>query len=242
MNVQEYYNQYWSDSGFYPHGQITPKIADLFQTYLQPGARCLDVGCGDGRAAGVWLTNKGVQYTGVDISHNAIKDAKALGLNAIQIDDVTRLPFPDNSFDAVVCFEVLEHLFNPLLAVQEMIRVMRPGAVLLCTVPNLAYWRRRVDMMLLGRWNPLGDDLSVEQPWRDPHIRFFNPGVLRRMLRRAELEHITVGGHAGTFWGDMPWIGRRMGDRYGPTPYRRLERSMPALFAYRLHAIAFKPG
>ena len=50
-------------------------------------------------------------------------------------------------FTVVVCFEVLEHLFAPHLAVAEMHRVLEPGGVLIATVPNVAYWRRRLDFL-----------------------------------------------------------------------------------------------
>ena len=66
------------------------------------------------------------------------------------------------------------------------------------SAPNVAYWRLR-DNMLLGLWNPLGDALAIEQPWRDPHIRFFTPGTLKRMLEHAGFSGAAVGAHGGCF-------------------------------------------
>ena len=131
--------------------------------------------------SGVWLTRNGRKYTGVDVSEEGVSLAQSIGLDARAIEDAASLPFDSATFDVVLCIEVLEHLFTPHLAAKECARVLRPGGILLATTPNVAYWRRRLDMVLFGRWHPDGDHLSVEQPWRDPHIRFFNPGALRQM-------------------------------------------------------------
>jgi SAM-dependent methyltransferase len=164
-----------------------------------------------------------------------------LGLDSAKIPDATCLPFSDGSFDAAACIEVLEHLFEPQRAVSEVLRVLRPGGVLIVTVPNIAYWRWRLDLALLGRWNPLGDTLAVREPWRDPHIRFFNPKTLRQMLVAAGFNPVEVRGHGGRFLGDLPWVGRKVRGLIGPSPmYRGMERLLPSLFAYRLHAVATK--
>jgi methionine biosynthesis protein MetW len=199
----------------------------------------LDVGCGDGRTSGLWLKQYGCDYVGVDISKNALQAAKRLGLEVTQIEDASCLPFSEASFDAAVCVEVLEHLFEPHHAAAEVLRVLKPGGVLIVTVPNVAYWRRRLDLAVFGRWNPLGDTLSVQQPWRDPHIRFFNPKTLRAMLASVGFHSIEVSGHGGTFLGDLPWIKRKLPAKV-VSPYIVFERLMPSLLAYRLHAVAYK--
>jgi SAM-dependent methyltransferase len=244
----DYYEGYWSEGNPLPPGggvwrpglgELLPSLRELFDKHIPNGARCLDVGCGDGRCVGLWLHERGREYVGVDVSAAAIRRARSLGLDARQIDDATSLPFDNDTFDAVVCIEVLEHLFQPQVAASEIRRVLKPGGVLLATVPNIAYWRRRVDLALLGRWHPLGDSLSVQQPWRDPHIRFFNPGALRRMLIGSGFASTYVGGHEGTLIGDLPLIRRfrRLESRW---LYQRLEGLVPSLFGAHLHAIARK--
>ena len=197
MNVRDYYERYWSAAAG-DGGRETPAtLARLFEEWIPEGASCLDLGCGDGRTSGLWLTSHGRGYEGVDVSERAIEEARTLGLNAWRIDDAAILPVPDASYDAVICVEVLEHLFSPLETVNEIARVLRRGGVLIVTVPNVAYWRRRLDLVLLGRWNPLGDARSVPEPWRDPHLRFFNPGSVRGLISAAGLTPVVVGGHAG---------------------------------------------
>lgn len=237
--IKDYYDAYWSDDGFQPTGKTPEWLPEMFGQVIPPGSTCLDVGCGDGGTAGLWLTGQGHRYVGVDVSGTAVSAARSAGLDARVIDDASELPFADGSFDVTIAIEVFEHLFQPQLALAEMYRVLVPGGVLAATVPNIAYWRRRVDLALLGRWNPLGDQFSVEQPWRDPHVRFFNPGSLRRMLVRQGFHSVHVFGVEGGLLKDTPWIGRRF--RRGGAVYRRVERLLPSLFGFRLCAVAYKP-
>jgi SAM-dependent methyltransferase len=241
-----YYETYWSEEGFCPTGRIVPPVRTLFERHIPASAKCLDVGCGDGRTSGLWLSQNGRSYLGVDVSSAAVDMARNAGLEAQVIDDAARLPFADAAFDAVVCIEVLEHLFEARDAAAEMARVLRPGGVAIVSVPNIAYWRRRADFAALGRWNPMGDERSVSEPWRDPHIRFFNSGILHRMLVDAGFDRVSVGGYGGTVLGDIPGL-RRLCRRHGgwavpdwrPNPiYAVFERALPSLFGYRLCAVA----
>ncbi len=238
MTTRDYYDRYWSTDGYHPTGQTSPALARLFERWVPTGAQCLDVGCGDGRTSGLWLRGHGCSYLGVDISEHAVEEARALGLQAQRIDDAASLPVPQGAYDVVVSVEVLEHLFLPLDALTEMARVLRPGGVLIVTVPNVAYWRRRLDLALLGRWHPMGDDRGVSEPWRDPHIRFFNPGSMRRIIIAAGLTPIVVSGHGGAMLRDVPWLGRRVHGGEASRPYRWLEQAIPSLFAARVYAVA----
>jgi SAM-dependent methyltransferase len=235
-----YYEEYWTPAGVATrhqgrgdYGDLTPSLAALLDTYVPAEATCLDLGCGDGRTAG-WLVRRGTRYIGVDVSRWALRGC---GLPVAQVTDAGRLPVRSASVDRVACLEVLEHLLAPQEAVTEARRVLRPGGLLLVTVPNVAYWRRRAELALLGRWQPLGDYLSVEQPWRDPHLRFFTPGALRRLLEGAGFEDVTVGGHDGTLLGDVPGL-RRLRGIEPRGLYGALERAVPSPFALRLHATA----
>jgi 2-polyprenyl-6-hydroxyphenyl methylase/3-demethylubiquinone-9 3-methyltransferase len=239
MIKQAYYERYWSTEGFLPHGYMKPELERLYSRHIPSGSSCLDVGCGEGQTSGPWLLHNRCQYVGVDVSENAVNLARASGLEARHIDGAYNLTFPDGSFDVVVCVEVLEHLFEPEAATAEMLRVLRPGGKLIATVPNFAYWRRRLEV-LSGRWNPLGDGLSVAQPWRDPHIRFFTAAALGRMMHSVGFTEVVVGGHAGAIVRDLPWIGHRLSQSAGGAVYRTFEALFPSLLGYGLHPIGRK--
>ncbi len=94
----------------------------------------LDAGCGSGILASI-IAEKlpSCSVSGVDIAPLA---RPVPGVN-FKTADIAALPFTDNSFDAVVCSEVLEHLFNPAEAAREIARVLSPGGSAFITVPNL---------------------------------------------------------------------------------------------------------
>ncbi len=90
----------------------------------------LDIGCGQKPYESIFLNAK--SYIGVDIEvsgHNH-KDSKVDFFYDGEI-----LPFPDSSFDSLVCFEVLEHVFNVDELFAELTRVLKPNGLFLATVP-----------------------------------------------------------------------------------------------------------
>lgn len=92
------------------------------------GARVLDIGARDGGLRA--YLPKDVSYQGMDIAPEFASDQ-------VLIRDISEgIPFPDGTFDAVFCIEVLEHVPNPFGAMGEINRVLRPGGVFLVSVPN----------------------------------------------------------------------------------------------------------
>ena len=105
---------------------------ELFRTVQQLapqlGGRILDVGCGNKPYAGLF---SGDEYVGLEIDTPENRTNKC----ADYYYDGRIFPFPDQSFDSVVCNQVLEHVFTPDIFLQEIQRVMKPGGKLLLTVP-----------------------------------------------------------------------------------------------------------
>lgn len=104
----------------------------------------LDVGCGEGFTLARLQKEKiGKSFEGIDNLDESIEIAKRLhpALN-IKKGDIYKLPFKSNSFDLVVCTEVLEHLDNPKKAYKELIRVS--NKYILISVPNEPFftWQR----------------------------------------------------------------------------------------------------
>lgn len=235
MESKSYYEEYWSDEGFKPTGRAGPALQRLFKQTVTPG-RWLDVGCGDGRTAGLWLREHGCEYVGVDVSATAVEQARAAGLDARLIEGAGALPFESGEFDGIVCVEALEHIFRPDEAVRDLRRVLRPGGRLVLTVPNVAYWHQRLELFV-GRWNPHGDDSSAEQPWRDPHVRFFTAEALTRLLLSSGFSSVRIGGLRGRLLGHVPGLARlRPAEPSAPT--RFMQRRRPSLFAMNLSAVA----
>lgn len=110
---------------------------------VQAEDRVLDVGCGDGGYIG-YCANCGADVTFVDIDPDKIKETEerlqgspARGIHGL-VSDANPLPLPDNHFDKVICTEVMEHVDHPVRFLAELVRVGKPGALYLLSVPDLA--------------------------------------------------------------------------------------------------------
>ena len=112
-------------------------LLQLLDRYLEPNGsherRILDVGCG----TGTMLTYLGTlgKAEGVDIDAEAVGYCRERGLENVRIGEAAELPFEDGSFDLVTALDVVEHLDDDAAAFREMRRVLRPGGLLLVTVP-----------------------------------------------------------------------------------------------------------
>ncbi len=115
------------DSGFYA------KYADALRP-ATPGARALDVGCGVGKVVGR-LIEAGFEAYGVDVSEPNIERAKKVTARC-QLYDGKRLPFEDNFFGSAGALNVLEHVEQPEVFIQELVRVTQPGGRVVISSPN----------------------------------------------------------------------------------------------------------
>jgi SAM-dependent methyltransferase len=231
--VRDYYDTYWA-APTQPRYELGEVLAGLLERHVDTSTRCLDVGCGAGQTYGQWVNRRAGAYSGVDVSEKAVELARGSGLDAEVIEDAAALPFEDESFDVAICIEVFEHLFSPDKAAAEICRVLRPGGTLIASAPNAAYWRLRANL-LFGLWNPLGDALAVEQPWRDPHIRFFTPQTMSRMLSHSGFSSIETKAHGGCFLDHLT----SRPTNFGVSPiYQRAEARFPSLLGATIHAVA----
>jgi 2-polyprenyl-6-hydroxyphenyl methylase/3-demethylubiquinone-9 3-methyltransferase len=236
---RDIYDVYWGPEGYAPVGySLNGPLLEVLEQHVGTGDDVLDLGCGDGSHCGPWITEHARSYLGVDVSATAVEMAQKLGLAAAVISDAGDLDgLEDGSFDRVVCVEVLEHLLDPIGAARETHRVLRTGGSLIATVPNAAHWRCRADA-LIGRWNPGGDDRSVAEPWRDPHIRFFSPQTFTSMLVSAGFQSVDIVALQDVSLADrMPGL-RRMARREMSPVERLLAERFPALLSDRICAIA----
>jgi SAM-dependent methyltransferase len=184
-------NQAWSPSNF----PFYPFERKLVERIGARGDICLDYGCGDARRYGHILQEMGFDYRGFDISQTAVRQAAALGVNVSLLNPDGTTDLPDGSCDFAICFEVFEHLLEPHVALAEIYRVLKPGGYLVCSVPNAAYFARRIEFLLTGFLNPKGDPtIERSAPWRDPHIRFFSAGTLGRFLTCEGFTEVKISG------------------------------------------------
>lgn len=116
--------------------------------YCPQGTSLLDVGCSAGYVLEAART-LGLRATGLDCSRFAVNVCRERGL-AAEVGSANQMPFPGNSFDFVTMKHTLEHLRDPLGALKEIHRVLRPNGVAFLIVPDAAYYKVRL-MPKIGR-------------------------------------------------------------------------------------------
>jgi SAM-dependent methyltransferase len=181
---------------------FVPERIPLFQAAIGRGKRVLDLGCRSGALTRHFL--EGNDVVGLDVDRAALAKAEALGIQPVQANVEEPLPFEEASFDAVVAGELLEHLQFPDGLVREIHRVLRPGGVVVGSVPNAYRLQGRL-RFLRGR-----------APEDDPtHVHMFSPADVRALLSAfADVRLSFVGGryrrlHARLLARDLVFSGRR---------------------------------
>jgi methionine biosynthesis protein MetW len=128
---------------------------------VKPGARVLDLGCGDGSLLRFLTEERGIAGYGVEIDDRNVLACVQNGVNVIQRDLEAGLSvFESGSFDFVILSQTLQAMRHTETIVREMLRVGREG---IATFPNFGYWRHRLQVML-GRM-PVSPDLPYQ--WFD---------------------------------------------------------------------------
>lgn len=159
----------------------------------------LDVGCGDGFFSQRIQEATRASVWGVDISLDATEKAGTRGIDARQCDLNEGICFEAESFDLVFCGEVIEHVFDPDLLLDETWRVLVPGGSLVLSTPNLAAWYNRA-LLLLGvqpiftdtsTRKTLGRRFAVLGQGSQPigHLRVYTLAALRDILQE---HHFTI--------------------------------------------------
>jgi SAM-dependent methyltransferase len=169
---------------------VFKKAANLIQQYKEKGG-LLDVGSGFGFFLAE-MKNRGWDVTGIEISQKAMDYARdVLGLT-IHPGPLEKANFPDNYFDAVTGFYVIEHLPYPMVFLRECHRILKPGGLLLLRYPHTTPIKNL--LQIFGIKNRLYD--------LPAHLSDFSPKMIQRCLERigfGKCQHL-IGGY--TFPGD----------------------------------------
>lgn len=165
------HHKYTSGNGIYKRHleAFLDLVADSVKT-TDPKS-VLDAGCGEGFSLShIARLHPELRLTGVDLSEGAIAYAEKHFGDAAQFrkGSIYKLPFSDNSFDTVLCSEVLEHLDDPDKAVAQLKRVARNYVVI--TVPREPYfqWLNNV-----GQWLKLSPDPGHVNFWTKDSFQTF---------------------------------------------------------------------
>ncbi|MEH2277471.1 MAG: methyltransferase domain-containing protein [Nostoc sp.] len=206
---------------------------------LPPGTTVLDVGCGIGGSSRILARDYGFAVTGITISPQQVKRAQELTPQEVNaqfaVDDAMALSFPDASFDVVWSIEAGPHMPDKGVFARELIRVLKPGGVLVVADWNqrddrqkpLNFWEKPVMRQLLDQWS---------------HPAFSSIEGFSELLAETSLvegEVITADWTQETLpsWLDSLWQGvvRPSGFlRYGLSGFLKSVREVPTFLLMRL--------
>ncbi len=159
--------------------------ADLRRAGLRSGHKVLDIGCGSGRHTAEAYGHDRVIAVGADRNRNDLQAARERlefhdrlkahggGFWCLAATDALALPFRRQCFDVVICSEVLEHIPDHHRAMQEIVRVVKPGGALVVSVP---------------RWFPEKICWALSQEYHranQGHVRIYRTKSLRALLENC---------------------------------------------------------
>ncbi|MBU0952816.1 MAG: class I SAM-dependent methyltransferase [Nanoarchaeota archaeon] len=186
---KRYYTQKFSkeaENYYQIHAGKVKRVLSLFETHHK--GKILDIGCSDGYITERIARITGAVPYGIDISSTSVNEARKRGIKAKTFNmERGGLPYPENTFDAIYCGDVIEHLFDTekfLCAIRAM---LKPTGYLVLSTPNIASWYNRffLVMGLMPVWIESAPTVYVGNPiMKEPlgHIRAFTLRSLTELL------------------------------------------------------------
>lgn len=153
-----------------------------------PEASILEVGCAHGGTGALALAqNKCQRYVGIEISPEVagIARTKLTEVLTANIEEVD-LPFPEQSFDALVLSEVLEHLIDPWETVSRLSQLVKPGGLVLASSPNISHYSV-IGNLVKGSW-VLTDRGVMDRT----HLRWFTPQLFTELFEQSGFDVFRV--------------------------------------------------
>jgi methionine biosynthesis protein MetW len=153
----------------------------IIASWITPGAKVLELGCGEGDLL-LWLRqNRQVKERGIEIRESKVVKCIEKGISVLQGDINTEImDYPDKVFDFAICSQTLQQVYDPVFLIQSMLRVADRCVV---SFPNFGHYKTRVQLMFTG-CAPVTKELPYE--WYDtPNIRVLSLRDFENFTRQA---------------------------------------------------------
>jgi methionine biosynthesis protein MetW len=156
----------------------------IVASWIEPGARVLDLGCGTGELLSYLKRNKGVKGTGIEKEEDKVARCISKGLSVLQGDINQEIPdFPDKAFDYVVLSQTLQQVYEPAQLIMSILRIGQNGIV---SFPNFSHWQIRLQLLAKG-YAPITPQLPYQ--WHDtPNIRVITLNDFKRFSKEVGFE------------------------------------------------------
>lgn len=164
----------------------------IIASWIEPGSKVIDLGCGEGDLLQHLIALKGVQGTGIELNEEKVARCIEKGLSVLQGDINAEVhDYPEGSFDYVILSQTLQQVYKPDNLIRAMLRIGQKGIV---SFPNFSHWQIRLQLLFTG-YAPVSRQLPYQ--WFDtPNIRVitlkdfrkFVHGVGLTVLREAAID------------------------------------------------------
>lgn len=216
---QTKFDRYWETRDLEKADLRSRQRSEIVYSLLtQKTGQLLDAGCGRGWNSD-FFQRKGFQVEAIDLSPEAVELTRQRGILA-QVLDLEQDQL-EGEYDLILCLEVLQFVIDPLKVLLKLESALKVRGELILSLPNEFHVLRRIKILFgqpdLGGYNA-------------PHLRFFSPKEIRRLIRSSGLE--IVNAHPVSFIPPSFGYLSRMGDF--------LARIFPALFSLSLIVITRK--
>ena len=174
----------------------------IIASWIEPGSRILDLGCGEGELLSFLKREKRVMGTGIESSEAKVTKCIEKGVQVLQGDITEEVQdYPDNSFDYVILSQTLQQVLEPDLLIKELLRV---GKKIIVSFPNFSYWSIRLQILFFG-YAPKNRQLPYEW-YNTPNIRIITIKDFRRFVRETGcqvIEEVDINTHSDDLQGNI---------------------------------------
>jgi len=177
-------NYHYGDARPNPsHAYLWPVLDTVVATRAFSTRRAFDIGCGNGITSDR-LRQQRFAVIGIDVAGQGIEIAQRVFPEVeFHIDSAyDDLSARYGTFPLVVCFEVIEHLYDPRTLIQTIRGLLEPGGTLVLSTPYHGFWKNLL-LAVSGKW-----DAHLQPLRHGGHIKFFSVDTLRSLLREEGLE------------------------------------------------------
>ena len=145
----------------------------------------LEIGCGEGGTGAVLKAEgRASRVVGIELMEDAAEQAKNV-LDQVLVGNIEQmdLPFVEGQFDALLLADVMEHLVDPWAVLRRLMTYLKPGGVVVASLPNVRNWRVLMPLIFLGKWEY--QDAGIMDR---THLRFFTRSGMIKLFCESGLE------------------------------------------------------